>query len=258
MSRIDRRGRLEAAGFEHVETIAVAVPYQLWHATLLIEYDRKFRLAEEVTLRLIREGVTDKVQLARFLGLEGDEAFRQVLVDLLRGMYIRYRYDQLELTSLGQQAAIRLKVRAQRRFNDAQLLYDAYTDRLSWYGEDKLLSADTIRLGGLKALPDVTQLDNDGLANRYREVQRLIEREGITADPYPDRKKDLLLIEPVWWESVYKRADMEIWLNKPLREVDWRLLQNDLELFDETRAYEVLEAEGIRVVPKFAPPVEGG
>lgn len=249
MSRIDRKSQLEAAGFEQVDTVAVAVPYQLWHATLHIEYDRKFRLAEEVTLRLIREGVTNQIQLAKLLGLEGDEAFRQILVDLLRGMYIRSRHDLLELTPLGQQAAINLTARTQRRFNDAQLLYDAYSDSLGWYGEDKLLSPDSVNIGALKALPDVIQLDNDDLASRYRDVHGLIEREGIPSDPHPDRRKDLLLIEPVWWEPVYKRADMEIWLNESLQTFDWRLLQSDLELFNETKAYKIIEAEGVRVIP---------
>ena len=250
MSRFDRKTQLEASGFEHASSLPVAIPYQLWHATLLIEYDRKFRLAEEIVLKLIGTGVTDQKQLAQLLGLETDEAFRQILVDLLRGTYIRYRLEQLELTSLGQQAVINLTARAQKRFNDAQLLYDAYTDKFTWYGEVKLLSSDNVRAGGLNVLPDTTLLDGAGVATRYGDIQKLIEREGVLNDPQPDRKKDLLLVEPVWSEPVYKRAEMEVWLNKNASSVDWRLLQGDLELFDETKAYRILEAEGVRVIPK--------
>lgn len=254
MTGLGRKTRLEEDGFKLLTTVAVALPYQLWHATLVIEYDRKFRLAEEMCLRLINEGVTDQGALAQLLGLENDEAFRQILIDLLRGSYLRYSGDALQLTPLGQQAAVSLKARTQRRFNDALLLYDAYSDELVWYGEQKLLTADVVATGRLRTLPEVSLLTSDGLASRYREIQRLTDRYGIPNDPSPARKKDLLQIEPSWWEHVYQRADMEVFRGDQPPYFDWILLQNDLELLPQTRAYKRLEAEEVRIIPRLDMP----
>lgn len=256
MTSLDRRARLERDGFKRLTTAAVALPYQLWHVTLLIEYDRKFRLTEETCLRLINEGVTDQRQLAQLMGLENDEAFRQVLIDLLRGLYLRYSGEALQLTPLGQQAATSLKARMQRRFNDALVLYDAYSDELNWYGDEKLLSADTVTAGRLHKLPEASLLTSDGLAGRYGQFQRLVIRDGIPNDPSSDRKKDLLQIEPIWWEPVYKRADMEIFHSDQPPHFDWLLLQNDLELLPETKTFKRLEAEDVRIIPKLDAPAD--
>jgi hypothetical protein len=250
VSILNRRLHLEGAGYKPVASIPVYIPYQLWHLTLLVEYDRQLRLVEETSLQLVEAGVTDRHGLAELLGLEGDEAFRQVLIDLLRGTYLTYQQERLALTPLGRQVLMNARARVNRRFGGVAVLYDPFKDELGWYGEQKLLTGQTVRESGIKQLPEFAKLDMDGISARHQSVQELIERKGIPGDPSPEVKKDLLLIEPVYWENVYKRADLELWQGEAPRPFDWRLLQVDLELLDETRAYKQLEDEGVRIIPK--------
>ena len=250
MNTLNRKRHLEEAGYKPVASIPVYVPYQLWHLTLLVEYDRQLRLVEETSLQLVEAGVTDRHRLAELLGLEGDEAFRQVLIDLLRGTYLTYQQEHLALTPLGRQVLMNAKARVNRHFGGVAVLYDPFIDEFGWYGEQKLLTGQTVRESDIKPLPEVAKLDMDGISARHQSIQELIGRKGIPGDPSPEVKKDLLLIEPVYWENIYKRADLELWRGQVPHSFDWRLLQVDLELLDETRAYKQLEDEDVRIIPK--------
>lgn len=251
MALLDRKQDLEAAGFRHVATKPVALPYQVWYVNLLVEYDRELRLLEEETLKLIASGLHDRFIIAKLLGLEDDEAFRQVLVGLLHGTYASYHEEGLYLTTLGQSVLVKAKARISRLHEGVPLRFDPYRDEFTWYTGKTLLNISTVKKGGLSSLPEAAKLQADVLVERHTDVERLIRLTDIPNAPGTRTNVDLLLLEPLRDEPVYLRADMEVWLRQEDRAVDWRLLQDGVELSEATRTLKDLEDEGVRIVPNF-------
>ena len=90
MSALDQITKLQTDRFELYTTLQVAVPFFTWTVALDIEFDRNLHLSEEVTLRLLEAGISDRGQLARLMGLKDDAVVLHILVNLLERGAVEY------------------------------------------------------------------------------------------------------------------------------------------------------------------------
>lgn len=246
MPFIGKKKELEDAGFHYQHTVDVLLPFHIWYVTLLLEYDRELRLLEETILKLIAVGLRDQRGIAIYMGLEEDEVYRLTLLDLLDQQLIRAGEAELALTSQGERAVRHALTRVQRTFDSVPLRYDPYRDQLGWYEEGSLLDASATGQDGVFTMPDVTTLTIDSMKERHPEIQHLISQQGLPFDPDKTRQKDVILIDPLRYDVYFRRVALEVWEHSGV--VGWRLVQGDVELHDEARAFRELEQEGIDIL----------
>lgn len=247
---------LVADGFERVETHTVGVPYSVWSVDLEVEEDRELRLIEETILRLIRAGVREQTQIGDLMGLAGDTVLSSALRDLLTKNAITFGEvgASFDINPLGLDMLAKEVAREARSHRDVRICHDPYLDQLQWFDSDDETWVQPGQLGNLHLLPGPVGLSEANLEARYRELQRLVETEGLPFDPPLERgqtrsKRDLVRTTAIRQTLWYRRAELEVWRNAKTSEQQLRIIRDGGEQAEVSDAAMDLAAEGQSVVP---------
>lgn len=252
----DRAAQLLADGFERLVTFPVGVPHFVWKVDLEIEFDRDLRLIEETVLRLVQAEVGDPTQMAALMGLTGQPVVATAVVNLLRLGGITQREDRLWLTPFGSQMLERATMREVRSYTDVEVRHDPYRDELRWRfdDDDEELKEGELRPAGLRGLPDPGALSPGELISRYRDIQTILERDGLPAfdnkdDKARKRRRDILRVQPLKHYVAYREAELEVWYRRDRDEWQWRLLRGGGEEHEISAKLVELEAQGTVIIP---------
>ena len=247
---------LLADGFERVQTHTVGVPYFVWSVDLEVEEDRDLRLIEETILRLIRAGVREQAQIGALMGLAGDTVLSSALKDLLTKNAITFGEigASFVINPLGAEMLAKAVSREARTHRDVRVCHDPYLDQLQWFdGEDETW-VQASELGQLHPLPGPVAISEASFEARHRELQRLVEAEGLPSDPPLERgqarsKRDLVRTTAIRQTVRYRRAELEVWRNAKSGEQQLRVMRDGGEQTKVSDAIMDLAAEGQPILP---------
>jgi len=252
----DRSAQLVADGFERVTTWRVGVAHFVWRVDLDLEFDRELRLVEETILRLVHAGVGDPARIAGLMGLDEGRIVPATIVDLLRKGTITHRDGQLFVSTLGAEVLRRALTRETRTYTDVELRHDPYRDELRWTFEEDEYKRERLGEAGLRALPEPAELRPAELEGRYREVQALLERDGLPFEKKEDekegtekRRRDVLRVRPLKHYVAYREAELEAWYRSGRDEWQWRLLRGGGEETEVSAKLAELESNGSVIIP---------
>lgn len=251
----DRADQLLADGFERVVTLGVGVPHFVWKVDLEIEFDRDLRLIEETVLRLVHAEVGDPNQIAALMGLADQSIVAAAVVNLLRLGGLTQREDRLWITPFGSQMLERATTREIRQYTDVELRHDPYRDEFRWRLDDDEyeLKEKDLRAAGLRGLPDPGALSDGELIARYRDIQAILERDGLPFDNKEEqarkRRREILRVQPKKPYVAYRQAELEVWYRRDRDEWRWRLLRGGGEEREISTKLEELEAQGVIIIP---------
>jgi hypothetical protein len=247
---------LRADGFERVETHTVGVPYSVWSVDLEVEEDRDLRLIEETILRLIRAGVRDQAQIGELMGLTGDTVLSSALNDLLTKNALTFGEAgaSFDINPLGSEMLAKAVSREARSHRDVRVCHDPYLDQLQWFDGDEETWIPASALGQLSLLPGPIAISEASFEARHRELQRLIEAEGLPSDPPLERgqtrpKRDLVRTTAIRQTVWYRRAELEVWRNGTTTEQQLRVIRDGGEQTEVSDAIMDLAAEGQAILP---------
>ncbi|MGH7296562.1 MAG: hypothetical protein ACRELB_16610, partial [Polyangiaceae bacterium] len=246
---------LAAEGFERIGVFAAAVPHFVWKVDLDVEFDRDLRLVEETVLGLVSAGVGAPKAIADLMGLDDGRIVPTTLVDLLRRGAIGHRDGTFTVGPLGVDMLKRAASREVRRYTDVELRHDPYRDELRWSFDEPELKEKDVRDTGRRALPAPSALGATTLESRYREVQGLLEREGLPFDT-PDekeakerRRREIVRVISVKHYVAWREAELEVWYRADRADWRWRLLRGGGEEAEVSVKLAELESEGHEIVP---------
>lgn len=247
---------LLAEGFEQVATHTVGVPYSVWCVDMEVEQDRELRLLEETILRLVRAGVREQACIGALVGLEGDPILSTALRDLLAKNALTFGDvgASFDINPLGVEMLAKAAAREARIYRDLRVCHDPYLDRLQWFDgfDDLWLVAN--ELGQLHLLPAPVALSEARFEARHRELQRLIEIDGLPTDPPLERgqvrsKRDLVRVTAIRHSSSFRRLELEVWRNRQSGDEHLRILGDGGEQIEISEAVMDLAAAGQAVLP---------
>lgn len=250
----DRSAQLIADGFERVATWRVGVAHFVWRVDLELEFDRELRLVEETVLRLIAAGIGDPVRIAKLMGLDDGRIVPSTVVDLLRKGTVTHHDDQLWVSTLGADVLKRASTRESRAYTDVELRHDPYRDELRWsFEEQEYKSEKQLREAGLRALPAPSEMQPADLEARYREIQALLEAEGLPFEKEEERsakrRREVLRVRPLKSYVAYREAELEAWHRADRDEWQWRLLRGGGEETEVSSKLAELESNGSVIIP---------
>lgn len=245
MSSFNHKTELLESGFSIHKTLPVAIPYQIYNISMMVEFDRELGLTQLTILKLVDTGVTNRDHIAELMGLVTDDVFRKPFISLLKRNFINYIEGCVYLTSLGKQVLSKAQASVRKRYN-RKILYDAYYSKIEWYEENSYLSQENVKKGSFNLLPEVSRLMDDDVKMLFDDIQILIKKNGIPEVP-KHRQVNLLFVDPLYSENVYKSADLELWTKQ--QDTTWRLVNNSLELYQESTMFRQLEVEGTAIIP---------
>jgi hypothetical protein len=248
----DHAKQLVEDGYERVATFRVGVPHFVWRVDVDVEFDRNLRLVEETVLRLIAAGVGEPDRVAALMGLDDGHIVPKTIVDLLSTGAIAQRAGRLALSSLGIGILQRAAVRDSRTYADREIRHDPYRDELRWSLEERELKEHDLREAGLRPLPAPAVLSHAAMEGRYREVHKVLEREGFPFDKEHEpesRQREVIRIRPLKWFVAYREAQLEAWYRKDRDEWDWLLLRGGGEETEVSTTLRELESEGAVIIP---------
>jgi hypothetical protein len=249
----ERQSGLAAEGYERVGLFTVGVPHFVWKMDLDVEFDRDLRLVEETLLGLVNAGIGDAVELARLMGLDDGRIVPAVLVDLLRKDALLHRDGAFAVGPLGREMLDRAAACEISRYPDVEIRHDPYRDELRWSLADHELKAGDVQALGFHALPAPSALAAPALEARYRDIQALLEREGLPFDS-PDeaavkRKREIIRVMALKHYVAYREAELEVWHHAGRDEWRWRLLRAGGEEREVSSKLAELESEGEVIIP---------
>ena len=247
MPKYSKKVDLQKLGFRFNSKKPALIPYYLWYVDMIIEQDRKLRLVEETVLQLFSAGVTTYKEVATLLGLNDDEVFRRVLIDLFDAGFLSPGTDTAAVTDAGKSAVRDSLTRAQKVFESVPVLYDPYQNRFEWHDDEKLLPSSVANNPEYLVLPNTARLTHDEVKERHREFQGLLQRNSPSF-LNGEGMKDLINLESVRYEVKYRRVDVEEWVND--KASDWVITQSDVELEEESQAFLQLEKEGLSILKR--------
>lgn len=255
ISRIDQ---LKTNGYELYTIIEVGVPHFVWRCDIDLEHDRNLYLSEETLLHLIDAGLTARDDLRAAMGID-KTILRNAIVNLIERQALEYdQTGALRLSTTGRRMLLNSRVRLVSTIENLSIRHDPYTDTLKWYKPEYDLNDTQLRAAGRRRVPSIKALGKTQFEERYRDIQRLIETEGLPGDRTRfSGKREVLRISPLAPHTIYRPADLEVWHKPDTNELGWRITRDGHEEHDVARLLEQIEAEGTRIIPEDeAPEVE--
>ena len=251
----NRTAQFLADGFEHITTFPVGVPHYVWKADLEVEYDRALRLSEETILRLVDAGIDEPSRIAALMGLDDDTIVPIALLDLLTTGAIMHSDGRLFITPHGKLVLAKATTREVKTYESIDLRHDPYRDELCWVLSEFEYKDKDMRQSSLRPLPGSGELPPALFESRYREVQRLLEREGL---PFEDdeqkkqnkkRRREIIRIKASRTYVAYRAAELQVWHQQSRDEWGWCLLRDGGEDKEITDRLVELEAQGQTIIP---------
>jgi len=247
---------LLAEGFEHADTHSVGVPYSVWSVDLEVEEDRELRLLEETVLRLIRAGVRERTQIGELMGLAEDIILSSALRDLLTKNAITFGDvgASFDINPLGLEMLTKATSREARSHRDVKVCHDPYLDKLQWFEGDDEVWVSVNELGQLHPLPAPAPLSEASLEARHRELQRLVEIDGMPSDAPLERgqirpKRELVRVTAIRHAFWYCRVELEVWCDRQSGDRQLRVVRDGGEQTEISEAVMDLLAEGQDILP---------
>lgn len=253
---VTKRERLLAEGYELLTRFEVGVPVFVWVCDLELVHDRNLGLIEETLLRLIDAGLQQRNILEQATGLD-DKILTRSLIEMFERGALRYDQDQnLELSLEGKRMLLNAKARVQSIAEDVYVRHDPYTDSLAWRSKrpQKDLSMAQLKAAGYRKLGGIAPLDGTRLQERYREIQALIDSEGLpeSRSKYSG-KLEVLRVTPNNVHTNYRPMDLDVWHRRDGYLFDWVLTRGGVEEADVIRALEQAQADGAEIIPQETP-----
>lgn len=250
---MDRAGVFRSEGFEPFDRKRVGLPRYVWVLDIDVEISRSLHASEEALLGLLELGFTRRQDLARFLGLEGEALFSDLMIDLVRSGGAEMQQDGFAITSAGQtmlQNAIRKDV---RRSEGVRVVYDPYSDALG-APEDEGEELRNLQAEGLEELSLEANLSAPDLLARMAELGRTLTEQGPRGER--DRSR-LLRVEPVRSYAVYQPAELEVWHRPDDHSWTWRLtdIGEEARISEKVRELEAGQIDGT-IIPRQKQPGE--
>jgi hypothetical protein len=251
----DSSTRLSADGFERVATWPVGVAHFVWRVDLDLEFDRELRLVEETILRLVAAGVGEPDRVAGLMGLDDGRIVPTTIVDLLRKGLIFHQDGRLYISPRGTEAVHRAQTRETHTYTGVELRHDPYRDELKWTFDENEFKREQLGAAGLRALPQPGELSPAELEGRYREIQALLELEGLPFENEEERKvskkrrREVLRVRPLKCYVAYREAELEAWYRPERDEWQWRLLRSGGEETEVSARLAELESNGTVIIP---------
>jgi hypothetical protein len=251
----DSSTRLSSDGFECVATWPVGVAHFVWRVDIDLEFDRELRLVEETVIRLVAAGAGDPDRVAGLMGLDDGRIVPTTIVDLLRKGIIFHRDGLLSISPRGTETLQRAQTRETRTYTDVELRHDPYRDELRWTFDEVEYKSNQLGAAGLRALPQPAELSPVELEGRYREIQALLDLEGLPFEKEEERKvsekrrREVLRVRPLKCYVAYRAAELEAWYRPERDEWQWRLLRGGGEETEVSAKLAELESNGTVIIP---------
>ena len=252
----DRVSQLTVDGYECAATMRVGVAYYSWRVDLDVEFDRELRLVEETVLKLLAAGVSDPEKVAHLMGLNDGRIVPRCFVDLITKGLVALREGNMVLTLRGREAVSKASTREKHTFENVEMRYDPYRDVFLWEFEEPEYRRDRLGSSGLRALPSPSGLREHEVEARYRDVQALVEKEGLpfgkgngSSKSSDKRICEILRVRPLRSQEVYLEGTLEAWYREQTGEWAWRLLRGDGEEPTISEKLHELEAGGSVIIP---------
>lgn len=249
---------MRVEGFVQTARHTVGVPYFIWTFDVDLDVDRELRLVEQTILSLVGCGVTAQAQLAELMGLKDGAMLPSALVDLCSKSLLTFdAQGAFNVTPTGADAVARSSTREPRRYTNLRVCHDPYVDRLYWLDgdDDDRKSGDDV--GDNYNVPAPLALSNAAFESRYREVQLLIDNEGLPFDPPLGRgekrpRRDVVRLVAVKQRVEYRHADLEIWDHSKRHERNYCVMQGGGEQPEISDVLNDLAADGQVIDPAEA------
>ena len=188
--------------------------------------------------------------IGELMGLAGDTMLSSALHDLLAKNAITFGEvgAAFDINPLGVDMLTKASSREAQSHRDVRVCHDPYLDTLQWFdGDDDVWIAGN-ELGELHPLPASVPLSEASLEARHRELQRLLETEGLPWDVPLERgqsrpKRDLLRAIAIRHSFAYRSVELEVWRNASSGEQQLRALRDGGEQTEISEA--VMEAAGV-------------
>ena len=247
---ISRLDQLTANGFELYTVLEVGLPHFVWRCDLDIEHDRNLHLSEETLLHLIEAGITTREHLGTAMGID-ESILRHSLLNLLERHALEYNQaGELRLSTIGKRMLLNAKVRLTSTFENMSVRHDPYKDKLRWHKPEYDLNDKQLRASGRRSISSIKPLGKHQFEERYKEIQGLIEAEGVPGDRSQHKgKREVLRVRPLTPRTVYRPADLEVWYRPATEELSWRILRDGYEEPEVADMLLQLEAEGVQIIP---------
>src|SRR5262249_12818228 len=158
-------------------------------------------------------GVGDPEQIAGLMGLDDGRIVPGTIVDLLRKGTIAHRDGRLLALPFGIETLKRALTRQTRTYEDVELRHDPYRDELRWSFDEEEYKRERLGDAGLRALPEPAELRPAELEARYREIQALLDREGLPFEKQDEReaseqrRREIIRVRPLKHYVAYRAAE---------------------------------------------------
>lgn len=248
---MSRENHLVANGFKLYTKMDVGLPHFVWRVHIDLEQDRNLHLSEETVLHLISLGVVSEQDIAKAMGLTGKNIIQQVIISLLQKNALEYDESKLlSLSVVGKAMLHKAKVRQIKSVEDLKIRHNPYEDRLVWHRREYDLNDKQMRLSERRRITCVKPAPPAQIEERYKEIQSLIERDGLPTDKSRyTGKREVLRVEAVKPTTIYRPAELEVWYNSSTKKFGWRILRDGIEETQAAQLLDQLEAEGSQIIP---------
>ncbi|WP_295815530.1 hypothetical protein [uncultured Deinococcus sp.] len=217
------------SALELLRTDLVALPVHSWAVDLTLEENRPLPRLEETILRLAQAGVREFSRFVQLLGVE-ERHLARAFGDLRLKAALSAAGGTYELTPDGIRLLKQAALRTLRRVS-VRLWHDPYTNALGWadFNNDEVMTRSEQRESGLRALHAPVELREDELRERYREIQSLIQRNGLPDDEddlntLPERH--LVSITPKGHITVFLPAELAVYRHVGTGQLTYLLKRN--------------------------------
>jgi len=238
--------------FELLRTEQVALPIHSWAVDLTLEEDRPLPRLEETILRLAQVGVCTFPRFVELLGLDERQVAR-AFGDLRLKAALSADAGSYEITTAGSKLLEKAAMKSLRKVG-VRVWHDPYADTLKWedYENDEVLSGEEQRNSGLRALHAPVELRADELRARQREIQALMNENGLPedseqADTLPERH--LMNVTPKGHSTYYILVELTVYRHVGTGEFAFMLNRNGAPDKVTTLALRALAEQQVDLVP---------
>lgn len=240
--------------FEFLAEEQVSLPVYAWTLEVTLEEDRPLARLEEAALRLAAAGVREFQRFVHLLGVD-ERLLAHAFGQLRLKSALNVSPEGYSVTSAGRRLLEKAANRTLRKV-DLKVWHDPYRDELSWpRDDDDVLNARQQRDHARRVLPAPPELRSDVLSGRYRDLQVLIDRDGLPDDlndvaPSEQAVSSAVVnVAPRHNQRYYVPGLLRVYRDPSSRELAFVLVRNGREDQQTSAALRDLDEQGVELVP---------
>lgn len=133
--------------------------------------------------------------------------------------------------------------------------HDPYHNELRWHKKEYDLNDKQLRVSGRRRITSVKPLERNQLEERYKEVQQLIEMNGLPSDKAQNTgKREVLRVHALAAQEIYRPFDLEVWYRKEHHDFGWRIVRDGIEEAEVAKLLDQLGNDITRIIPNDQKP----